>query len=134
MENQSTGERTKIFSEFRLDIYNRTYFFMVGLTRDEANKELSKRLKTRVDIGDILDCWGQVDKIEGEETAIYIFLHKLEDHSVIAHEIVHAASYTFEHAGIKMDVENDEPFAYLVGWLTKKVYEVIDEHNSKRQG
>jgi hypothetical protein len=40
----------------------------------------------------------------------------------IAHEAVHAAGYIFEHIG--QDVDSDEPFAFLVGWIADCCWKV----------
>lgn len=39
----------------------------------------------------------------------------------IAHECVHVASKILHHIGAVADVENDEPYAYLVGWCVSQV-------------
>ena len=35
----------------------------------------------------------------------------------IAHESTHAALYVFAEVGATVDFENQEPFAYMVGWV-----------------
>lgn len=42
----------------------------------------------------------------------------------IAHEAVHAAMDIFVDLGCKFDAFNQEPFAYLVGWIAGKINEV----------
>ena len=37
----------------------------------------------------------------------------------IVHECIHAATGIFSYIGASVDVDNDEPFAYLVSWLVK---------------
>lgn len=37
--------------------------------------------------------------------------------SIIAHEAVHAAIHIFDYTGCCIATENQEPFAYLVGWI-----------------
>jgi len=71
-----------------------------------------------------------------DKSAIFILLnpkHKYwEDrmHGIIAHEVLHASCFVFYKAGISPDVNNDEPQAYLVEWMTQEVYKVIDEAKS----
>jgi hypothetical protein len=43
--------------------------------------------------------------------------------SNIAHEIVHIKNYIFLGINAKVDLHNDEPEAYLTGWLFDKIYE-----------
>lgn len=42
----------------------------------------------------------------------------------IAHEATHAAIDIFADCGCRIDAENQEPFAYLVGWIAKCINEV----------
>jgi hypothetical protein len=43
---------------------------------------------------------------------------------VIAHEALHVTSYLFIRKGIKPDVNNDEPQAYLLGWVVGEIYKI----------
>ena len=42
----------------------------------------------------------------------------------ISHEATHAAIDIFDDCGCRIDAENQEPFAYLVGWIAKCINEV----------
>ena len=42
----------------------------------------------------------------------------------ISHEVTHAAIDIFDDCGCRIDAENQEPFAYLVGWIAKCINEV----------
>lgn len=44
---------------------------------------------------------------------------------IIAHESVHAANVIFTSLEIKGDTVNDEPFAYMVGFIVKKINETL---------
>ena len=37
----------------------------------------------------------------------------------IVHESIHAANGIFSYIGAEADVNNDEPFVYLVSWIVK---------------
>jgi hypothetical protein len=43
------------------------------------------------------------------------------DLTKIAHEIVHLKNYIYQDIGIESDRFNDEPEAYLTGWLFKQI-------------
>jgi hypothetical protein len=45
--------------------------------------------------------------------------------SKLAHEIYHCATYVLNYVGVKHSKKSDEAFAYLVGFLTEKIYEPI---------
>lgn len=49
-------------------------------------------------------------------------------HGVIAHEALHLANYMAIRRGIALDVDNDEPIAYLVEWITDRIYEVCKKY------
>ena len=44
------------------------------------------------------------------------------DHSTLAHEIQHVVSNICRDCDMERSIENDEPFAYLTGWITEQIY------------
>lgn len=50
------------------------------------------------------------------------------NHGVIAHEVNHAANMIAEDHGFTPDFNNDEPMAYLVGYITNQLYKFIKKH------
>lgn len=57
-----------------------------------------------------------------------VFDMKELDHTIVAHETVHCANWIFHDINAKPDLINDEPYAYLVGWITKQVYKLATKH------
>lgn len=51
---------------------------------------------------------------------------------VVAHESKHVVNKIFKIAGIKLDVDNDEPECYLLSWVVKQVYDVINRDSKTR--
>ena len=51
----------------------------------------------------------------------HVVLKENTSGSIIAHEVVHLVNYIFLHNGIELDRHNDEPQAYLTGWLFKQI-------------
>lgn len=47
--------------------------------------------------------------------------------SNIAHEVVHIKNNIFIDCGIPLDRQNDEPEAYLTGWLFEQILEFFNE-------
>lgn len=45
---------------------------------------------------------------------------------VIAHECYHFVHFVFNDRGIKVETDNDEPGAYLMGWIFEQVYNFIN--------
>ena len=48
-----------------------------------------------------------------------------EDYSFLQHEIFHAVHFIMRRINTKLKVNSCEPFAYLIGYLTKEVYNKI---------
>jgi len=46
-------------------------------------------------------------------------------HGVISHEAVHAANMIFQARDIKLDLNNDEPYAYFVEAIVNEVYKFL---------
>ena len=46
--------------------------------------------------------------------------------ATIAHECYHAANYIYKRIGAKIDMENDEPFAYLLDFLVEECTGVVN--------
>lgn len=60
---------------------------------------------------------------KGRQAFVAFFNHKHPDaeitHSVIAHEALHLMSYIMKNRGIQYDSDNDEPQAYLLGFIVE---------------
>lgn len=52
---------------------------------------------------------------------------KVVDWSVIAHETVHLVNNIFLECGIQLDRVNDEPQAYLTGWIINEIDNFLKE-------
>lgn len=55
-----------------------------------------------------------------------VFMNADIESGLIAHEVVHLVSQIFESKHISLNLQNDdEPFAYLTGWVTNEIYKAI---------
>ena len=45
---------------------------------------------------------------------------------IIVHEIVHIVNIIFKKCLIRLDLENDEPQAYLTGYIFKEINKILD--------
>ena len=48
--------------------------------------------------------------------------------NTLGHEVVHMVNGIFKSRGIKLYLDNDEPQAYLTGWVTQTVYQTIKRY------
>ena len=54
------------------------------------------------------------------------------DYGFLQHEIFHAVTFVMHTIGMKLKIDySDEAYAYLVGYLTEKIYEEIDKKTRK---
>jgi hypothetical protein len=51
----------------------------------------------------------------------------------IAHESVHLTNFLFLRKGIKLNLNNDEPQAYLLGWITGEIYKVYLKFKAQKE-
>ena len=53
------------------------------------------------------------------------------DPGTIAHEAFHAAFDILDRAGVKPDAKNQEPFAYLLGWVVDAVHKTVEQDEKR---
>lgn len=51
--------------------------------------------------------------------------------NTITHEVVHLCSFISKRLGLKLDVDNDEPHAYLGGWMAGEIYKTYLKFKQK---
>jgi hypothetical protein len=54
-----------------------------------------------------------------------VFVKPNSSPKVIAHESVHIVNLIFDDTKIQIDIHNDEPQAYLTGWVTGEIYKAL---------
>jgi len=57
----------------------------------------------------------------------YIMAFEYSEGTIIAHEIVHLKNYIYQDKGVELDRFNDEPEAYLTGWLFDQVDKFLNK-------
>lgn len=83
------------------------------------DKDLSyveKKYKTK-DLSD----YGAITMRVPNKFSEYVMAFEYSNGTIIAHEIVHLKNYIYQDKGIELDRFNDEPEAYLTGWLFKQI-------------
>ncbi len=68
----------------------------------------------------------------GSAMYLVVFRGKKICGSVIAHETTHLVNAIFEHCGIRLDITNDEPQAYLHGYLFKQIDKFVNKKKKKQ--
>lgn len=115
------------------------YPFDVMVSFGEKDKELFKMLAetyymTAEDIADAAystkKCTGRAILFSGNQSLIRMrqIPETPTEKGVLAHEIFHVVTFIMDKIGSKLEIgTSDEPYAYLTGYITKKIYEKIDE-------
>jgi len=99
---------------------------LVMIFTDELEK-LNPVYKTNIKEDDY-DAVVFLDKPESDKVIVAI---KRKDWSVIAHETVHVVNAIFLSCNIQLDRNNDEPQAYLTGWVVQQIDDFLKEVESK---
>lgn len=114
-----------------IDIYNIDVLFCCG-----SKEELEQALKKHLDKEDAKDAYtvmvrdirdntlGRSAILNSGQTALWI--QDINDKGTIVHEIFHVVCYIMERSGISLCHESDEAYAYLIGYITNKVIDILD--------
>lgn len=116
-----------IIKKLDIPIYHGYLVIVFTNNLNKANKKLNLDLEQQ-DRGAFVQ--GKRDK-KGISHYYAVFDKHYLTNCIIAHEITHIANWLFMDRNIKIDLLNDEPYAYLVGWITREAYKVIYKNRIK---
>lgn len=112
--------------QFDPQIYPRRLWVSVGASTEELQGKFGKE-----DIKEDLDdsYYAETYAVQQKEPLLGGVLIRFQDWKSmspgnIAHEATHAAIEIFDYCDCRIDVDNQEPFAYLVGWIVSCIEEV----------
>jgi len=99
------------------------YYGKLTMILDKDLSFIEKKYKTRS-----LEDFGAVTLKSENDYRHYIVTFTDADHlSNIAHEIVHIKNYIYLDCAMELDRYNDEPEAYLIGWLFNEIYNFLKQ-------
>lgn len=111
--------------QFDLQIYHRRLWVSVGVSTEELQSRFGKE-----NISDMDDSYyAETNTVQQKEPLLGGVLVRFQELKAmtpenIAHEAAHAALEIFDYCGCRIDIGNQEPFAYLVGWVVNCIEEV----------
>ena len=113
--------------EFHPEVYPRRVWIVKGGNLNALKDMFCKRDMTDINFEGLYE--GYVDSVQRREDGMYGELIwfpqvKTMPTSHICHEAAHAAIDIFDDCGCRIDAENQEPFAYLVGWIANCIDQV----------
>ena len=109
-----------ISKKVRIPLYGGSLFVMIAYDYEKEKNELHKDWQP-----DRSDFMGYS---EGNGNTYVVILNKkyirneIDLVSTIAHEADHIVSFIFKRNGIKLDLDNDEPHAYLLDYIVGQIY------------
>lgn len=115
--------------EFHPQIYPRRLWVIKGGLPGDIKDMFSQRDGKEIDF-EVDDCDAVTYSVMLKENKKYgeLIWYPEEgkiDTEKISHECVHAAMDIFGDIGAEVDIENQEPFAYLAGWIADCIDQVV---------
>lgn len=104
--------------KFYLEIYDITYLFFIGWSKEEYSKYIERKFDYECKMGATDE--GETFFIDDQKTIIIWIKDGKDFMPVLCHEVVHAACFTLQWCGVKPDYKNDENLAYLAQLLFSK--------------
>ena len=93
------------------------------LTIVKAKKMSDVAKKYNLKCGKFEACvWRDYDK---DYLKLYVAFGNKIEADVIAHETVHLVNHVYAHTQTTLDINNDEPQAYLTGWFVKEIIKFL---------
>ena len=81
-----------------------------------------EKIQRKYNLGGIADYCAITFQMDKE--IVVVFNSKVNS-SIVAHEALHVCSFIFKNTGVEFDKDNDEPLAYLLGYVVKKISKSI---------
>ncbi len=107
-----------------------------NITKDQLHKDLSEFLRFDDEKNEFAfynDLLGVVDDMNmcvsfvGHFMSLIAKRSQIINKSTIVHECTHIKSLLFRNKGIKSDPSNDEPEAYLMGFLFREIEKIFNQ-------
>lgn len=111
------------------EVYPFDVLVYFGEDRKPLFKELKKSItKTEISKLKALDFKkGKTVMFKGGQTLLWLRQkpNSIQDLSILNHEIFHCSCFILEKVGIRYSKKSDEAYAYLIQFLSKKIYNEI---------
>lgn len=121
-------EKSTLHKKFRIKIEQYSYCLDVYLTEDiykTASTLVDNITQDEADGYDALFFTREHSRKKGVVQSFIIFnVHRISANS-IAHEAMHFITYMLDYHGVRVDLQNDEPLCYLIGYVVGRIFEKI---------
>lgn len=122
-----------------LVIYPFDVLVMMGYSDEEVREELSQYegiSEEDIDLAMFKTYTTKGRAVMFETSQTFLRIREIPetplDYGFLQHEIFHATSFILHRIGMKLKIGvSDEAYAYLVGYLTEKIYEEIEKKSPR---
>ena len=123
---------------FDIDIYLNCVIVAAGIDEKEFDRLYYDNVtkftdeEYRLIRGDIVDknsCNGLTIQLDCGNVFVFIRKGSERKELYVVHELYHAVVKVLTRAGVNHD-DSDEPYAYLLGWLTNEYFNKLDEQET----
>lgn len=101
------------------EVYMANIYFYQGVPPKEVVASMRKYMSMNYQAEKLEEVSGRSLGFDGN----YVIYMKKKSISTLAHECLHITNMILERANVKVDLDNDEAQAYLLGWMIKKYLE-----------
>jgi hypothetical protein len=102
------------------------YFGYLRIVIAKDFTKAAKKIKYKTDLDlSLYGAFVYADHNNKGITVYTVFFRPNASHSGIAHEAVHLVNHIFRDRHMLLDTENDEPQAYLTGWINNEIYKAL---------
>lgn len=104
------------------------YFGLLILIQTEDFEAIAKEYDLHID-GRGFDALAFRSPLKNGFTRYVIVFDSKPTNKIIAHECTHVVNFIFADRDIKLDLNNDEPQAYLMGWVFEQCDKFLNSNN-----
>ena len=123
---------TAIIHQFDPQIYPRLIWVVIG---EKSASAISDRFENITDMDDTsaADTQSTYDITNKRGGVLIRFATKANAQNIqyVCQESTHAAMEIFDYIGGRIDCSNQEPFCYLVGWISECIKEALNYRTKK---
>lgn len=88
--------------------------------------EVAKKFKLQKYNVELFGAFSWKERDKNDILNYYVCVDEKVSNHLVAHEVVHLVNFIFLEKGIELDRINDEPQAYLTGWIFKQINNFLD--------
>lgn len=111
----------KNYKKILIPIYKAPLYFVWDCSSDDFVKTARDKFYIDLDKGNYYGAGFSTEFLDSKNNAVYIlWVSDSRDVGLVAHEIFHLVCFIMDRRGISYSQENDEPFAYLIEYVTNR--------------